>query len=141
MVNLGGMSPWRVALLSTLGMLTMAVVVYRLTPQRALPALPATPPVITTPAPLPAAPAPPPVPLAVATSSAARAELAAPELGRLVAVAVGGPYEFSVDGQSITTSATLRLQLPPGPHVVECGSRTRSVTVRNGETSMARFKL
>ena len=86
-------------------MLTMAVVVYRLTPQRALPALPATPPVITTPAPLPAAPAPPPVPLAVATSSAARAELAAPELGTLVAVAVGGPYEFSVDGHERDASA------------------------------------
>jgi len=95
----------------------------------------------------PAAPSPLPapplitVPLAVATSSATRADLAAPELGTLVAVAVGGACEFSVDGQSITTSAALRLKLPPGPHVVECGLRTRSVTVRRGETSMALFKL
>jgi eukaryotic-like serine/threonine-protein kinase len=81
------------------------------------------------------------VPLAVATSSAARADLAAPELGTLVAVAVGGSCKFSVDGHSITTSSTLRLKLPPGPHVVECGSHTRSLTVRTGETSMAMFRL
>jgi len=199
------MSPWRVAVLSTLGMLTTAVVVYRITPQRVLPAVPATPsenevsvadelpvtdepavvdelpvadelplapqsvtavpnapprvttrqrtapapllapPVITTLAPqfvtAAPAPAPPPVPLAVATSSAARAELAAPGLGTLVAVAVGGSCKFSVDGRSITTSSTLRLKLRSGPHVVECGSHTRSVTVKNGETSMALFKL
>ncbi|WP_281324953.1 hypothetical protein [Polyangium sp. 6x1] len=198
------MSPWRVALLSTLGMLTTVVVVYRLTPQQALPPVPATPspnevsvaderpvtdrlaeppvadelplapqpvtavpnapqrvktrqrtaqaplpapPVITTPAPQsvttapnvttqqPTAPAPPTIPLAVAT--AARADLAAPELGTLVAVAVGGSCEFSVDGQSITSSSTLRLTVPSGPHVVECGAHTRSVIVRTGETSMA----
>ncbi|MDI1476431.1 hypothetical protein [Polyangium sp. y55x31] len=63
------------------------------------------------------------------------------EVGTLVAVAVGGPCEFSVDDVSITSSTTLRLPLPPGVHVVKCGPRTRTVTVKNGEIAMALFKL
>ncbi|MRG98570.1 hypothetical protein [Polyangium spumosum] len=188
------MSPWRVALLSMIGMVTTAVAVYKLTPQQPPPTspaatpsavdelpdepsvvdeLPPVPPSVTAapdapqrvpaeqraapapsltsapqrvpteqraaPAPLPAAPVST-IPPAVAASSGAPAGLA-PELGTLVAVAVGGSCEFSVDGQSITSSTTLRLKLPPGAHVVECGSRTRIVTIRNRETKMAFFNL
>ena len=209
-VNLAVMSPWRVALLSTLGMMTTAVAVYRLTPRQPLPTPPAaTPPASdelvdepsvadelppvqrsvtaapdaprrvpteqrAAPAPLPVPPAitnaPQPksavtsapqrvpteqrtaqaslpaapvstAPPAVAASSGAPAGSLAPGLGTLVAVAVGGSCEFSVDGHSIASSTTLRLPLPPGVHLVECGSRTRTVTIRDGEIEMAFFNL
>ncbi|WP_281324915.1 hypothetical protein [Polyangium sp. 6x1] len=63
------------------------------------------------------------------------------EVGILVAVAIGGRCRFSVDDEPITTTETLRLPLPTGVHVVKCGSRTRNVTIKDGEISMALFKL
>lgn len=80
-----------------------------------------------------AATQPPPPPSSGATTPE--------EVGILVAVALGGSCRFSVDDEFITTTETLRLPLPTGVHVVRCGSRTRHVTLRDGEITMALFKL
>jgi len=71
---------------------------------------------------------------------------AAPATGTLVAVAVGGPCSFSVNGASKGKSSSIRLSLKAGTYSVTCrpssGSpKSKSVTVRPGETAMAMFKL
>jgi len=66
--------------------------------------------------------------------------------GTLVAVAVGGPCSFTVNGASKGKSSSLRLSLKAGTYSVTCkpasgAAKSKSVTVRPGETAMAMFKL
>lgn len=66
--------------------------------------------------------------------------------GTLVAVAVGGPCTFTVNGASKGRSSSLRLSLRAGTYSVTCkpasgAAKSKSVTVRPGETAMAMFKL
>ena len=66
--------------------------------------------------------------------------------GVLVAVAVGGSCTFSVNGASKGTQSTLRVPLKPGKYAVSCkpasgSAKSRSVTVKSGETAMAMFKV
>jgi serine/threonine-protein kinase len=83
----------------------------------------------------PSAPAPPP-PVA--------APPAGPS-GTLLAVAVGGTCSFSVNGAGKGTSSSIKLSLKPGTYSVVCrahsGTKSKSVTVKSGETAMAAFKL
>jgi eukaryotic-like serine/threonine-protein kinase len=89
--------------------------------------------------PRPAAPLPePPAPRTTAASAGAD--------GVLVAVAVGGSCAFSVNGASKGNQSTLRVPLKPGSYAVTCkpasgAAKSRSVTVKSGETAMAMFKL
>jgi serine/threonine-protein kinase len=51
-----------------------------------------------------------------------------------------------VNGASKGTSSSIRVSLKPGTYSVVCrpasgGSKSKSVTVRGGETAMAAFKL
>ncbi|MDC3956180.1 serine/threonine protein kinase [Polyangium jinanense] len=66
--------------------------------------------------------------------------------GTLVAVAVGGPCSFTVNGASKGKSSSIRLSLKAGTYSVTCkpssgAAKSKSVTVRPGETAMAMFKL
>ncbi|HEY4122326.1 MAG TPA: serine/threonine-protein kinase [Byssovorax sp.] len=66
--------------------------------------------------------------------------------GTLLAIAVGGNCAFSVNGASKGTSSSLRVALKPGTYSVTCkpsdgASKSKSVTIKTGETSMAAFKL
>lgn len=66
--------------------------------------------------------------------------------GTLVAVAVGGSCAFSVNGASKGTMSTLKVSLKPGSYSVSCkpatgATKSRSVTIKSGETAMAMFKL
>ena len=66
--------------------------------------------------------------------------------GVLVAVAVGGSCAFAVNGASKGTQSTLRVPLKPGTYTVSCkppsgAGKSRSVSVKSGETAMAMFKL
>jgi serine/threonine-protein kinase len=66
--------------------------------------------------------------------------------GTLLAVAVGGTCAFQVNGASKGRGSSLRLSLRPGTYSVACrpaagATKSKSVTVRSGETAMAAFKL
>jgi serine/threonine-protein kinase len=66
--------------------------------------------------------------------------------GTLVAVSVGGTCTFLVNGASKGRSSSLRLSLKAGTYSVTCkpatgAAKSKSVTVRPGETAMAMFKL
>jgi serine/threonine-protein kinase len=66
--------------------------------------------------------------------------------GTLVAVSVGGTCTFLVNGASKGRSSSLRLPLKPGTYSVTCkpasgAAKSKSVTVRPGETAMAMFRL
>ncbi|UQA57993.1 serine/threonine protein kinase [Polyangium aurulentum] len=66
--------------------------------------------------------------------------------GTLVAVAVGGACAFSVNGAAKGTAATLKVSMAPGTYSVSCkpasgATKSRSVTIKSGETAMAMFKL
>ena len=81
--------------------------------------------------------APPPPPAKAAPSG---------PTGTLLAVVVGGSCSFQVNGASKGSGSSLRLALRPGTYSVVCrpssgGTKSKSVTVRAGETSMAAFKL
>lgn len=81
------------------------------------------------------APSPPP-----ATPTAAGAT------GTLLAVVVGGSCSFQVNGATKGSGSSLRLTLKPGTYSVGCrptsgAVKSKSVTVRSGETAMAAFKL
>lgn len=81
------------------------------------------------------APSPPP-----ATPTAAGAT------GTLLAVVVGGSCSFQVNGATKGSGSSLRLSLKPGTYSVGCrpasgAVKSKSVTVRSGETAMAAFKL
>jgi serine/threonine-protein kinase len=83
-----------------------------------------------------AAPAPPPPPPPSAGGAT----------GTLLAVVVGGTCAFQVNGASKGSGASLKLALKPGTYAVVCrpsagGAKSKSVTVRSGETAMAAFKL
>jgi serine/threonine-protein kinase len=59
---------------------------------------------------------------------------------------MGGSCAFSVNGASKGTSTSLKLSLKPGAYTVLCrpssgASKSKSVTVKSGETAMAAFKL
>ncbi|MDC0741136.1 serine/threonine protein kinase [Polyangium mundeleinium] len=80
------------------------------------------------------------------TSKAAPTPAPAAATGTLVAVAVGGPCSFTVNGASKGKSSSLRLSLKAGTYSVTCkptsgAAKSKSVTVRPGETAMAMFKL
>jgi len=66
--------------------------------------------------------------------------------GTLLAIATGGSCTFIVDGGARGSSSTLRVSLKSGRHSVTCkpakgAAKSRSVTIRDGETSMLTFKL
>ena len=66
--------------------------------------------------------------------------------GTLLAVAVGRSCAFQANGASKGTASSLRLSLKPGTYSVVCrpatgATKSKSVTVRSGETAMAAFKL
>ena len=66
--------------------------------------------------------------------------------GTLVAVATGGSCNFAVNGASKGTTSTLKIPLKPGSYSVSCkpasgATKSRSVTIKSGETTMAMFKL
>ncbi len=70
-----------------------------------------------------------------------------PANGTLVAVAVDGTCAFYVNGASKGTTSTLKMSLAPGAYLVECkptgggATKSRSVTLKSGETAMAMFQL
>lgn len=66
-------------------------------------------------------------------------------MGTLVAVAVGGSCAFSVNGSSVGSGATVKVPLKAGTYSVACkpvsgATKSRSVTVTEGNTAMAMFK-
>ncbi len=91
----------------------------------------ADPPPPRTPSPLPPPPPPPPPPPAGGN-------------GTLVAVSVGGPCTFTVNGAGKGTSSSVRLSLKAGAYTVTCksksGAKSKAVVVKSGETAMAMFK-
>jgi serine/threonine-protein kinase len=107
-------------------------------PPEAAPA-PAAPPAAAPAAPPPADPPP------RASRAAAPPVAAAGPNGTLLAAAVGGSCTFFVNGGSRGTSSSIRVSLRPGTYSVVCrtasGAKSKSVTVRGGETAMAAFKL
>ncbi len=94
-------------------------------------------------------PRPTPAPVGQPRPTATRpAATAAPTggTGTLVAVAVGGTCEFSVNGASKGKSSSIRLQLKPGTYNVSCrpstgGTKSKSVSIAEGGSAMAMFKL
>ncbi len=69
-----------------------------------------------------------------------------PANGTLVAVAIDGVCAFYVNGSSKGTTSTLKLSLPPSTYLVECkpagaATKSRTVTIKSGETAMAMFQL
>jgi hypothetical protein len=89
------------------------------------------------PAPKPEAPPPPPP---KSDAKDAKGD------GSLAAVAVGGSCAFSVNGASKGNQTTLKVSLKPGTYSVSCKSssgatKSRTVTIKSGETAMAMFKL
>lgn len=68
------------------------------------------------------------------------------DMGTLVAVAVGGTCQFSVNGASKGSGSSIKVPLKPGSYSVSCkppsgATKTRSVSVSAGGTAMAMFKL
>ena len=91
-------------------------------------------------APSPKKPDPPPPPPPPASTPASGGT------GMLVAVAVGGSCAFAVNGASKGTTSPLKIPLKPGSYSVSCkpasgATKSRSVTIKSGETAMAMFKL
>jgi serine/threonine-protein kinase len=83
---------------------------------------------------------PTPTPTATATATSGGGN------GTLVAVAVGGTCAFSVNGAAKGTTSTLKVSMAPGTYSVSCkpasgATKSRSVTIKSGETAMAMFKL
>lgn len=86
-------------------------------------------------------PAPLPAPAQPAQTAASEGST-----GTLLAVAVGGNCAFSVNGDSKGTSSSIRIPLKPGTYSVTCkpdggAARSKSVTIKSGETMMTSFKL
>ena len=68
------------------------------------------------------------------------------DTGTLVAIAVGGTCAFSVNGASKGTTNSLKLSVAPGNYTVTCkpssgATKSKSVEVKSGASSMAMFKL
>lgn len=66
--------------------------------------------------------------------------------GTLLAVAIGGNCSFSVNGTSKGTADKIRVSLKPGTYSVACkppsgAMKTKSVTIKSGETYMSTFKV
>ena len=66
--------------------------------------------------------------------------------GTLMAVALGGTCAFSVNGSSKGTSSSIKVTLAPGSYSVMCkpaggALKSKTITVKKGETAMATFKL
>jgi len=67
-------------------------------------------------------------------------------MGTLVAVAVGGSCEFSVNGAAKGTMSKLKVQVKAGTYSVTCkpstgATKSKSVTIASGGTAMAMFNL
>lgn len=66
--------------------------------------------------------------------------------GTIVAVASGGTCAFSVNGSSKGSGASIKVSVAPGTYSVTCkpsggGTKSKSVTVKSGQTAFAAFKL
>jgi hypothetical protein len=65
--------------------------------------------------------------------------------GTLVAIAIGGPCQFKIDGVARGTRHSVRLRVAEGPHQVSCTSngnaRVQQVNVRKGKPGIASFRL
>ncbi|MBK8252596.1 MAG: protein kinase [Polyangiaceae bacterium] len=98
----------------------------------------------TTPTPKPTANDPPPK--TTTTKTADPPPSSGSDKGTLMAVALGGTCAFSVNGSSKGSGSSIRVQLSPGTYSVMCkppggGVKSKSVTVKKGETAMTTFKL
>jgi serine/threonine-protein kinase len=120
---------------------------------------PATPAMPIEPAPAVAVPASPvaqpksvgaPVkgalPVKAPTPSAPESPAPSGGTGTLVAVSTGGSCTFAVNGAAKGTGTSTKVQLAPGAYSVSCkpsggSAKSRSVTVKAGETAMVSFKL
>jgi serine/threonine protein kinase len=90
-------------------------------------------------------PAPTPTPTPVKTAEPAPTG-GSGDKGTLMAIALGGTCAFSVNGSSKGSGSSIRVQLAPGAYSVMCkpsggGIKSKTVTVKRGETAMATFKL
>jgi serine/threonine-protein kinase len=104
----------------------------------------AAPPAKPQPQPKAAAPAPQPAPAPARDPEPAPQATGA--MGTLVAVAIGGTCAFSVNGANKGSGSSTKVQLKPGTYSVACkpsggAAKSKSVTVKSGETAMASFKL
>lgn len=66
--------------------------------------------------------------------------------GTLMAIALGGTCSFSVNGSGKGSGSSIRVQLAPGTYSVMCkppggALKSKTITVKSGETAMATFKL
>jgi serine/threonine-protein kinase len=105
------------------------------------PHVPATQPRQPQPQPQPQPASEPPPPAQPADSPGASGGT-----GTLVAVATGGSCAFSVNGASKGSGTSTKVQLKPGTYSVTCkpssgATKSRSVSVKSGETAMVSFKL
>lgn len=90
-------------------------------------------------------PEPKPTPTPAKTSEPAPAG-GGSDKGTLMAIALGGTCTFSVNGSSKGSGSSIRVQLAPGAYSVMCkpsggAIKSKTVTVKKGETAMATFKL
>ncbi len=96
-------------------------------------------------APKPTAPEPKPTATPAKTAEPAPAG-GGSDKGTLMAIALGGTCAFSVNGSGKGSGSSIRVQLPPGAYSVMCkpsggAIKSKTVTVKKGETAMATFKL
>lgn len=66
--------------------------------------------------------------------------------GTIVAVASGGSCSFAVNGASKGSGTSIKVSVAPGTYSVSCkpsggGAKSKSVTVKSGQTAFAAFKL
>jgi len=74
------------------------------------------------------------------------APASAGDKGTLMAIALGGTCAFSVNGSSRGSGSSIKVQLAPGAYNVMCkpsggAIKSKTITVKKGETAMATFKL
>ena len=91
----------------------------------------------------PSAPPVAPAPMISAPVSTAPVSMP-PANGTLVAVSVGAPCTWTLNGTLKGTNSSIRLDLRPAAYTVTCktGAKTqsKSVVIRSGETAMAMFQ-
>src|SRR6185436_10154835 len=80
------------------------------------------------------------------TSTATSAPASGGGDGTIMAVAVGGTCQFSVNGATKGSGSSVKISVKPGTYSVSCkpptgATKTRSVSVTSGATQLAMFKL
>lgn len=91
----------------------------------------------------PSAPPVAPAPMVSAPVSTAPVSMP-PANGTLVAVSVGAPCTFSLNGMLKGTNSSIRLDLKPAVYTVTCKTaaktQSKSVAIKSGQTAMAMFQ-